>query len=726
MAEISTHLFSPADDKFLDTLYNALPDAIVGIDSSSGRILHWNDAATVMFGRPAQDAVGKSLDVIFADAANFQSFFANLLSEVRKRGSWETKFHVRSKDDANVYAELTAALSQRGSNGEYVILVFHQRSRAQDADSDLETYTRYQEVIAELGQQALGNDEIDGLMDRAIKGVAGALRTDYASVLELLPGGNELLLRAGVGWEDGRVGRTKIAATGASQESYAIRSEKPVIVEDIKHESRFNGSALLRDREAASGMSTIIRSRPQPYGVLSVHTTLRRTFTRDDVHFFLSVADLLANTIERKHIERELQSLNGRLLEIVRERTKLLQLLQEIAVVANEASSIDSALEITIDKICKETSFPCPETALLIGHVYRLMTTDATSAVDYWYLSNPGVLTPFRAVSDTVHFDYGVGLIGRVLASRKLEWVADFAGDRTDPRAAAAKDTHLKTAIAFPILAGEDVVAVMEIFTSETVSPEAPLLEVLSQIGIELGRIVERKRTEERLRQNELLVTIGLTAAKLAHEISNPLNGMYTSMQLLERASKNAKASNDDIIPSIVKDLKREIDRLRSLLHEFRTLSSPMKFDFELSDVSEIAREVARLEASRYAQQGITIEVNFPADLPKVVLDREKIKQALLNLCQNAADAMRRGGTLTIRGYRFWEAICLEVHDTGPGVTEKMNVFEIFTTTKRGGTGLGLPIVQQILAGHRGSVVFASEPGKGTIFRVTLPINPQS
>ena len=551
MAEISTHHFAPADDKFLAALYNTLPDAIVGVDAGSGRILHWNDKAAVMFGRAAQDVVGKGLAVIYADPATFQSFFGNLLSEIRKRGSWDTSFPVRGADGAEVYVKLTAALGQRReSNDEYLILVFHQRSRAED----------------------------------------------------------------------------------------------------------------------------------------------------------------------------ELQSLNDRLLEIVRERTKHLQLLQEIAVIANEASSIDDALEVTIDKICKETSFPCPETGLLIGHVYRLVTNDA-SRVDYWYLSKPEALTPFRAASENIHFDYGVGLIGRVLASRKLEWIADFAGDRTDPRTEAAKETHLKTAIAFPILAGEDVVAVMEMFTSETVSAEAPLLEALSQIGIELGRIVERKRTEERLRQNELLVNVGLAAAKLAHEISNPLNGMYTSTQLLEQACKNAEGS-DDIIPSTVNDLKKEIDRLRYLLDDFRTLSSPMKFDFELSDVSEIVREVvASLAASHHAEQAITTEVKFPADFPKVVLDREKIKRALLNLCENAADAMRRGGTLTIRGYKFWEAVCLEVNDTGPGVPETMKVFEIFTTTKRGGTGLGLPIVQQIVAGHRGSVTFASQSGKGTMFRITLPIN---
>jgi signal transduction histidine kinase len=271
-------------------------------------------------------------------------------------------------------------------------------------------------------------------------------------------------------------------------------------------------------------------------------------------------------------------------------------------------------------------------------------------------------------------------------------------------------------------MAGEDVVALMEILTSEILAPETPLLDTLSQIGIELGRIVERKRTDERLRQNELLAAIGLTAAKLAHEISNPLNGMYTATQLLEEACKDPKIAADEVIPSTVKEIKKEIERLRNLLYDFRILSRPIKLDFEVSDVAAIAREVALLEGPRYSQQGITVELDFPSDLPKVTVDREKIKQALLNLCQNGADAMTRGGQLTIRGYELWGALCIEVCDTGTGLPEGMNIFEIFTTTKRGGTGLGLPIVQQIVAAHQGSVTFASEPGKGTIFRLTLPV----
>src|SRR5215470_9494904 len=137
MAKISTEHFSLADDQFLDTLYATLPDAILGVDSGSGRILHWNNAATVLFGWSAQDVVGKSLDVIFADPANFPSFFGNFLSEIRKRVTWDTKCHVRGSNCVDFYAELTATLGRRhGANDEYLILVFHQRNRTENADDD--------------------------------------------------------------------------------------------------------------------------------------------------------------------------------------------------------------------------------------------------------------------------------------------------------------------------------------------------------------------------------------------------------------------------------------------------------------------------------------------------------------------------------------------------------------------------------------------------------------
>ena len=492
-------------------------------------------------------------------------------------------------------------------------------------------------------------------------------------------------------------------------------------------ESISNLLAAIRKRGTAK---TKWQLRVADGSMLSVHVTA--TLVRGESHgeFLMVILRQPGKTHEARAPldvetrEEELQSLNARLLEMVQDRTRLIQLQREVWILANQASNIDQALEGTMDKICKKTAFPCPETALLIGHIYRPPGPDGMQRTDYWCLSDSEKLANFRAATEKIRFEADRGLVGRVMASRKLQWVIDFASDQNDLRAEAAKNAGLQTAVAFPILASDYVIAVMEIFTSERVLPQGPLADALSQIGVELGGIAERKRTEEKLRQNELLATIGLTAAKLAHEISNPLNGMYTAIQLLEQTLHGQKLPPDDVIPATVKDLKKELDRLRLLLHEFRTLSRPMKFEFESLNVADIARDVVNLEAARYGRQGITVEVDFPSDLPKAKLDGEKIRQALLNLCQNAADAMPRGGTLTLRGYKLWEAICLEVQDTGAGLPEGINIFDVFTTTKRGGTGLGLPIVQQIVSGHGGGISFTSEREKGTMFRLTLPLNP--
>jgi signal transduction histidine kinase len=99
------------------------------------------------------------------------------------------------------------------------------------------------------------------------------------------------------------------------------------------------------------------------------------------------------------------------------------------------------------------------------------------------------------------------------------------------------------------------------------------------------------------------------------------------------------------------------------------------------------------------------------------------MKQAILNLCQNAVDAMPNGGTLTLTGYRSEDEIVMEVSDSGTGIPEGLDVFQLFKTTKREGTGLGLSIVQQIISDHRGMVDYVSAIGKGTAFRIVLPIS---
>ncbi len=238
------------------------------------------------------------------------------------------------------------------------------------------------------------------------------------------------------------------------------------------------------------------------------------------------------------------------------------------------------------------------------------------------------------------------------------------------------------------------------------------------------AEITERKRAEQKLRDSERLATIGTTAAKIAHEIGNPLNGMATTVQILERHLAKQKDPVDDLLISAVQDLTQEIARLRSLVRELRTLARPRPLDLQPTDLAAVAAEVLRREAPYYAERNIRVEQTFAANLPLVMANNDEITQVLLNLCKNAAEAMPEGGTLTVHGFQFGTRVCLEVIDTGEGVPEGINIFEPFVTTKTGGTGLGLAIVQQIVAAHEGTITYTSTPGQGTTVTLMLPTAP--
>jgi PAS domain S-box-containing protein len=161
-------------------------------------------------------------------------------------------------------------------------------------------------VVAELGQHALAGADLSTLMDEAVALTAQTIEVEYSRIMQLLPDGNALLLRAGVGWKEGYVGQATVDAGRGSEANYTLLSSEPVIVEDLRTETRFDISPLLHDHGVVSGMSVIIQGRDRPFGTLGIHTTRRRTFTQDDVHFLQSVANVLAAAIERKRAEEAL------------------------------------------------------------------------------------------------------------------------------------------------------------------------------------------------------------------------------------------------------------------------------------------------------------------------------------------------------------------------------------------------------------------------------------
>ncbi|WP_336038066.1 PAS domain-containing protein [Halobacterium yunchengense] len=178
-----------------------------------------------------------------------------------------------------------------------------------DRRRTLERRARQQAVVAELGRTALETEDLDDLMREAAARVADVLDAEYCKVLDLDDEARELRVRQGVGWDDGVVGDATVDAEENSQAGYTLLSEAPVVVEDLAAETRFDGPDLLTSHGVTSGVSTIVGSVDDPWGILGVHDTGERSFGEEDVNFVQSVANVLAAAVERHRHDREREQL---------------------------------------------------------------------------------------------------------------------------------------------------------------------------------------------------------------------------------------------------------------------------------------------------------------------------------------------------------------------------------------------------------------------------------
>lgn len=188
------------------------------------------------------------------------------------------------------------------------------RSKIQvvENDSALAARARQQAVVASLGRLALSGMELERLFQGAVGMVADTLEVEFCKILELSPEGGTLKLTAGVGWKEGLVGTVNVGAERGSQAGFTLLSRQPVIVEDLRAETRFDVPALLRDHGVVSGVSVVIGSSEKPFGVLGAHTARQRRFSRDDAQFMQSVANVLADAIQRAEAEEALRESEAR------------------------------------------------------------------------------------------------------------------------------------------------------------------------------------------------------------------------------------------------------------------------------------------------------------------------------------------------------------------------------------------------------------------------------
>jgi len=243
---------------------------------------------------------------------------------------------------------------------------------------------------------------------------------------------------------------------------------------------------------------------------------------------------------------------------------------------------------------------------------------------------------------------------------------------------------------------------------------------------IHIEDITEKRKKETQLRRAESLAALTTLAAGVAHEINNPLGSISIRIQLLEKIMR-ADSPDKTAMTKHLDVVKEEIERLKQIVVDFLFAVRPMDIRLLSENPGPIVEEIAELIQPEAERGGIDVQVLTAKDLPRVLLDKRHIKQALLNLIQNAMAAMADGGTLTIKTEYVSDEIRISIADTGTGIPEGLltKIFEPYFTTKKSGTGLGLTITFKIIKEHSGDISLESKEGTGSIFTIHLPVPQQ-
>ena len=269
----------------------------------------------------------------------------------------------------------------------------------------------------------------------------------------------------------------------------------------------------------------------------------------------------------------------------------------------------------------------------------------------------------------------------------------------------------------------------MEVSATEIRDGRGAVMAIVSVMQ-DIGRLceLERRRLEQVLFDSEKLAATGRLAASIAHEINNPLESVQNALYLLQR-ELGADASNRQYLDIASRETQRMSRILRQMLGFYRQQEAMGE-----TDLNALVEEAGGLVAKRLRERGVQIANQLDPGLPRIRAAADQLKQVLLNLLLNAADAMPKGGTITVATQAGAgaetevfgrDAVQIQVRDTGDGIPDELiaQIFEPFFSTKPGkGTGLGLWVSQGIVQSHGGTMRVRSRVGRGTTFMITLPV----
>jgi signal transduction histidine kinase len=487
---------------------------------------------------------------------------------------------------------------------------------------------------------------------------------------------------------------------------WVARAGKAARIGDVSHDPRY----IMIRPDVRSELAVPLQVNGEVRGVLNVDSERRDAFSADDQELLEELAVQAAKVIQ-----------NTWLYEQLRLKAGLFQSLASVSQTINSTLNLDDALKV----ITREAS------ALMRAKLSSLKLLDESRG----YLDLRASYGASEAYLKQPRLSVEESLLGIVVRRKKPIQVENVQLSTRYQSVEIARQEGLVALLSVPLIfAGEAIGALSVytgqpyIFSNEEIRTLSAVAE-LSAIAIEKARLYERVvDVEEQLRQNEKLSALGLLAAEVAHEIRNPL----TVMKMLYH-SLDLKFPVGDPRDKDARMIGEKIDHLNKIVEQILDFARTTEPNLAPVNLNDIIDELGLLVRHKLKNQKINLVRHLAPQLPNVMGEATQLEQAFLNLLLNAAEAMPRGGTLTVatrpvflpRSAAKATYVAVEFKDTGQGMNEEQRrraFRSVLRTTKVKGTGLGLAIVARVIETHHGKIKIKSRVGEGTSVHIMLPV----
>ncbi|MEE2614998.1 MAG: GAF domain-containing protein [Verrucomicrobiota bacterium] len=506
-----------------------------------------------------------------------------------------------------------------------------------------------------------------------------------------LPEGTELKLRVGEG------------ITG-----WVAQQGRSTIVQDVHNDERY----VQVHKHTKSELAVPLEINGVLSGVVNVDSEKLNAFNENDLALLTELTSQAALVIH-----------NAFLYEKSQIRANLFESLITVGQTINSTLDLDEALN-TITREASSLMDARTCALQLLDETNNRLSLVASFGAGKAYLNKPDVI-----ISES--------FLGSVVRLKKPLQIENVQISNAYQQQDIARNEGLVALLSIPLVFGSNAIGTLNIykgksyvFSNEEINIAMALAE-FSALAIEKARLLERiVETEELLRQNEKLSALGLLAGEVAHEIRNPL----TVLKMLYH-SLDLKFPENDPRTEDVRIMGEKMDHLNNIVEQILTFARNAEPQFKPSDINKIINDLRILVRRKFAQQNVQLNVQLGENLPEAKADDQQLSQVFLNLTLNALESMPNGGILKIKSSSSELSktnnkpthVRIEFSDTGSGMNpelRKQAFTSLLSSSKPGGTGIGLAIVNRIIESHGGEIKI--EPNvKGTTFNVFIPTNNQ-